>query len=79
MQYYITEMLSEDGAGAQEHITQSDTLYNDDKVDGGEGDRFGILNDLLVSLGLQDEATVLGTLEEYMYQDFCSRELFRVL
>ncbi len=79
VQYYITEMLSEDGAGAQEHITQSDTLYNDDKVDGGEGDRFGILNDLLVSLGLQDEATVLGTLEEYMYQDFCSRELFRVL
>ncbi len=79
VQYYITEMVSEDGEGMQEHITQSDTLYSDTKVDGQEGDRFGILNDMLVSIGMQEEATATKTLEEYMYQDFCSRELFRVL
>lgn len=79
VQYYITELYSENGEEVQEHITQSDTLYNDGKVEGGEGDRFGILNDMLVSIGMQDEATAAGMLEEYMYQDFCSRELFRVL
>lgn len=79
VQYYITEMYSENGEGVQEHITQSDTLYNDGKVDAGEGDRFGILNDMLVSISMQDEATAAGTLEEYMHLDFCSRELFRVL
>lgn len=79
VQYYITELYSEDGEEMQEHITQSDTLYNDGKVDGKEGDRFGILNDMLVSIGMQDETTAASMLEEYMYQDFCSRELFRVL
>ncbi len=79
VQYYITEMYAEDGGQVTEHITQSDTLSNEGKMDGGSGDRFGILNDMLVSIGIQDEATASGLLEEYMYQDFCSRELFRVL
>lgn len=79
VQYYITELCSEDGEVVQEHITHSDTLYNDGKVDGQEGDRFGILNDMLVSIGMQEEITATDALEEYMYQDFCSRELFRVL
>ncbi len=79
VQYYITEMYAEDGGQVTEHITQSDTLSNEGKVDGGSADRFGILNDMLVSIGIQDEVTASGLLEEYMYQDFCSRELFRVL
>ncbi len=72
-------MYAEDGGQVTEHITQSDTLSNEGKMDSGSGDRFGILNDMLVSIGIQDEATASGLLEEYMYQDFCSRELFRVL
>ncbi len=79
VQYYITEMYAGDGGQVTEHITQSDTLSNEGKVDGGSADRFGILNDMLVSIGIQDEVTASGLLEEYMYQDFCSRELFRVL
>lgn len=79
VQYYITELYAQEGEEVQEHITQSDTLYNDGKADGGEGDRFGILNDMLVSIDMQDEATASEMLEEYMYQDFCARELFRVL
>ena len=79
VQYYITELYAKDGEGVQEHITQSDTLLDDGEVDGQQTDRFGILNDMLVSIAMQDEATAAGTLEEYMYQDYCSRELFRVL
>jgi len=79
VQYYITEQYFEDGEGVQEQVTQSDTLYNDGKADAGAPDRFGILNDMLVSIEVQDELTVLGILEEYLYQDFCARELFRVL
>lgn len=78
VQYYITESYSENEE-FQEHATQSDTLYNDIKETEGAADRFAILNDMFVSISMQDEATASGMLEEYMYQDFCSRELFRVL
>lgn len=77
VQYYITETAPEQSEGASEYATQSDTLYYDAKE--GGGDRFSILNDIIVSLGMQDEETALGMLGEYMYRDFCSRELFRVL
>ena len=79
VQYYITEQYFENGERVQEQVTHSDTLYNDDKADAGAQDRFGILNDMLVSIGMQDEVTASSLLEEYMYQDFCTRELFRVL
>lgn len=78
MQYYITEAYSENDE-LREHATQSDTLYNDIKETQGIPDRFAILNDMLVSISMQDEATASDMLEEYLYQDFCARELFRVL
>lgn len=78
VQYYITEAYSENDEH-REHATQSDTLYNDIKETQGIPDRFAILNDMLVSISMQDEATASDMLEEYLYQDFCARELFRVL
>ncbi len=72
VQYYITED-TDDGV----HATQSDTLHFDESDEDGS-DRFGILNEMLVSLEMQDEETALKMLEEYVRRDFCARELFRV-
>ncbi len=42
-------------------------------------DRFNILNDILLSISLHDEATAQQLTEDYIYRDFCVRELFKVL
>lgn len=82
LQYYITESDSENGELPQDHVTQSDTLYgkSGERVHSSDADdRFQILNDILLSISLQDEVTAQQLTEEYLYQDFCARELFRVL
>ncbi len=83
------ENYAEDGGYPQEHVTQSGTLYGRSETDpegylSGKGqydidDRFNILNDILLSVSLQDEVTAQQLTEEYLYQDFCVRELFKVL
>lgn len=81
IQYYITESYLENGEMMQERVTQSDTLSGKSEADsGGSGtDRFDILNDILLSISLHDEVTAQQLTEEYVYQDFCVRELFKVL
>ena len=82
LQYYITESSSENGELPQEHVTKSDTLYGESEecmLSDDMDDRFHLLNDILLSISLQDEATAQQLTEEYLYQDFCARELFRVL
>lgn len=79
LQYYITESYSEDGEPPSEHITQSDTLFGDAQSGGASYSRFNVLNDIMVSISLQDSVTAEKLTEEYLYQDFCARELFKVL
>lgn len=79
VQYYITEQYVDDDGKVREQVTHSDTLYSDDKADEASSDRFGILNDMFLSISMQDEKTASDMLEEYMHKDFCSKELFKVL
>ncbi len=84
LQYYITEMCVTEDDMVQECITQSDTIFGDTQGEGGKSataheGRFGILNDIMVSIAMKDEITAEQMTEEYLYQDFCARELFRVL
>lgn len=87
LQYYIAEShLEEDGGLPQEVVTHSGTLYGDSEgaydsqaKNSISCDRFDILNDILISISLQDEMTAQQLTEDYLYQDFCARELFRVL
>lgn len=82
LQYYITENYYEEDQTLQEHVTQSGTLSgkSEETTDSkGTVDRFNILNDIMISISLQDGATAQQLTEEYLYQDFCVRELFRVL
>lgn len=88
IQYYITESFLEDGE-VQERVTQSGTLSGKSESDSGSAaserqqynadDRFDILNDILLSISLHDEVTAQQLTEDYIYQDFCVRELFKVL
>lgn len=88
IQYYITESSLENGK-VQERVTQSGTLSGRSESDSGSpasgeqqyntDDRFNILNDILLSISLHDEATAQQLTEEYIYQDFCVRDLFKVL
>lgn len=88
IQYYITESHVENGEILQERVTQSDTLFGKSEADTGSlilgkqydvDDRFNILNDILLSISLHDEATAQQLTEDYIYRDFCVRELFKVL
>lgn len=84
LQYYITETYAEEGAGVQEHITHSDTIFGDfqsenDRTQTNQEGRFDLLNDIMVGISMQDEATAEQLTEEYLYQDFCARELFHVI
>lgn len=86
LQYYIAESHITNGQPVQELVTYSGTLYGDsgemDRIQSKNSqayDRFGILNDIMISVSLQDEMTAQQLTQEYLYQDFCARELFRVL
>lgn len=74
LQYYITEII--DGV---EQITESNTLLGDDLQNITQEGRFSRINDILVSLDMQDTTTAWQMLEEYIEQDYCTRELFRVI
>jgi len=88
IQYYITESFLENGE-VQECVTQSGTLSGKSEAASGSpasgkqqynvDDRFDILNDILLSISLHDEVTAQQLTEHYIYQDFCVRELFKVL
>jgi hypothetical protein len=78
LQYYITEGCIDEDNQPREHVTESDTLHGKSGESQDEN-RFDMLNDILLSISLQDEATAQQIAEEYLYRDFCARELFRVL
>ena len=74
LQYYITESV--DG---EEQVTESNTVFGEDRQCMIQEGRFPRVNDILVSLSVQDTTTAWHLVEEYMQQDYCARELFRVL
>ena len=74
LQYYITENVA-----GEEQVTESNIIFGSDRHYVMQEGRFSRINDILVSLSVQDTTTAWQLVEEYMQQDFCARELFRVL
>lgn len=74
LQYYIIESV--DG---EEQVTGSNTMFGEDRQSVTQEGRFTRINDILVSLAMQDTTTARQLVEEYMQQDYCARELFRVI
>lgn len=73
MQYYIIDEKD----GTQE-LTRSDILQGSAEAD-KKDDRFSRLNDIMISLEMQDDVTCDLLLEEYLWQDYYTREVFRVI
>jgi hypothetical protein len=82
LQYYIIESTVDAEGEYRELATKSDMLIPhaaDEGGTAGAADRFGILNDILLSISLKDDITAQQLTSEYLCKDFCARELFRVL
>lgn len=72
VQYYITEYTND-----EEYVTESNTLFGEEGQP-QEG-RFGMLNDIMLSVEMNDEQAMNELTEEYLRQDFLTRELFYVV
>ena len=86
IQYYITESQIVNDEMAEENIVVSDVLFGD--IESEEKsiqicksieNRYMMLNDIMTSIDMKDELTEEQLIEEYLYKDFCTRELFRIL
>lgn len=80
--YYISE-----NDGESERVILSDSLEADVNitdtkhlaVNPNNRSRYSMLDDVFISINMQDDKTTQNMLEEYMREDFCARELFRVI
>lgn len=73
LEYYITEEIN-----GEEELTMSDILLGTMNESSQKG-RFSALNDIVVSMSMQDDVTAQLLLEDYVRQDYFVRELFRVM
>lgn len=73
LQYYITEEQN-----GEEQLTESGTIQNSDTTGNGEGGRYQLLNDIVLSKALEDYDTMDDLLEEYYRKEFFNGQLFTV-
>ncbi len=73
LQYYITE--EQDG---KMELTTSGNLQKSDITGEASDGKYDLINDLLISLTLQDYGTFDQLLTEYRHKEFLNRELFRL-
>lgn len=71
LQYYITEEVDGDA-----QLTVSDTIQKSDIVSESRGDKYEILNDIMISKTLQDYDTLDDLLEEYFRKEQWNGHLF---
>ncbi len=74
LQYYIME---EDENGEQ--LTESGNIQKSDIVNGNGGNRYDLINDMIISKTLQDYDTLDGLMEEYFRKDYLNEKLFKLL
>ncbi len=73
LQYYITEEY-----GEEEQLTESGELQKNDIGVENHGDRYDLINDLVISKSLQDYDTFDTTLEHYYRLECYNEQLFRI-
>lgn len=73
LQYYITEEFDGDA-----QLTVSDTIQKSDIVSESRGDKYEILNDIMISKTLQDYDTLDDLLEEYCRKEQWNGQLFEL-
>lgn len=71
LQYYITEK-----AGAEESLTESKRIAISDIQIEGKDNKYDMLNDMLVSLSIKDETTLLELMSKYLQEEYISNRIF---
>ncbi len=73
LQYYIMEEIN-----GEEQLTESGSLQKSEAASEVDAGRFTLINDMLISKGLQDYDTLDDLLEEYYRKEYMNGELFRL-
>lgn len=71
LQYYVTESI-----GNREQLTESGTIQKKDELLGESQGRYALINDIALSVSLQDYTTAKEMLNEYVKKEYVIRGLF---
>ena len=73
VQYYVTESY-----GNKEQLTESGTIRKDEELTSGSLGRYALINDIALSVSLQDYKTAQELFDEYGQREFMMKELFNL-
>jgi len=71
LQYYVTESY-----GNKEQLTESGTVQKKDEFTSSSAGRYALINDIALSVSLQDYTTARELFAEYTQKEFMVKELF---
>ena len=71
LQYYVTEEQ-----GGEEIMTANGSLQHQEVSPETAGTKYGMVNDMVTSLGMRDGDALDETLEQYYFKEFCGENLF---
>lgn len=74
LQYYVTEERN-----GREMLTLSDSVSVEETTNDGTDSRYNILNSMVVAKTLQDDATLMDLMEEYVEEDAFAKSAFTIL
>ncbi len=73
LQYYVTESY-----GNKEQLTESGTIEKKDELTSAAAGRYALINDIALSVSLQDYITAKELFKEYEQKEFVMKELFTI-
>lgn len=71
LQYYIMEE-----SGKEEQLTESGSLQKSDIMNESPDSKYEIINDMMISMTLQDDTTLDNLIEEYYRREYLDHRLF---
>ena len=74
LQYYVTEEIN-----GREVLTLSDSVSIEETVSDGVDSRYSLLNAMVVAKTLQDDATLMDLMEEYVEEDAFAERVFNII
>ncbi len=73
LQYYITEEYE-----GEEQLTESGNIQKSDVVSDSHGNRYELINDMVICKSMQDYDTLDKLLEEFYRKEYWNKEMFHV-
>ena len=74
LQYYVTEEVN-----GREMLTLSDSVSVEETISDSLDSRYNILNSMVVAKTLQDDATLMELMDEYVEEDAFAKKVFNII